>query len=261
MNNSGLRIFSYLPNPRVAKATIAAQLCNVEIEIVGAKPAALKDWLWDFDARPLTDQERAASDNTKSSRTGFTGELHKTEAFMRAQPYGTVPAGFSPDGSIGIFESNSIVRTVARLGANQCALYGEDAYSASRIDSFLGASLIFACASQAYLLALMHNRHDPDTHQRAAEAFAHWIGGVDRCLNDGNGQWLVGEKLSLADICVAAEFVLLEADHHYADKLTALKLNAVSDDIKAYPSAQRYIDTLLQHPAFSVLLEYRQRAA
>ena len=28
-----LRIFSYLPNPRVWKATIAARLCGVEIEV------------------------------------------------------------------------------------------------------------------------------------------------------------------------------------------------------------------------------------
>jgi len=27
-----LRIFSYLPNPRIRKATIAARLCGVELE-------------------------------------------------------------------------------------------------------------------------------------------------------------------------------------------------------------------------------------
>jgi hypothetical protein len=33
---AGLRIFSYLPNPRVWKATIAARFCGVDVEIRGA---------------------------------------------------------------------------------------------------------------------------------------------------------------------------------------------------------------------------------
>jgi len=50
---SQLRIFSYLPNPRIWKATIAARLCGVEIEVRGSSPKELQSWLWDFDARPL----------------------------------------------------------------------------------------------------------------------------------------------------------------------------------------------------------------
>ncbi|MGK4422729.1 hypothetical protein ACSLVQ_31200, partial [Klebsiella pneumoniae] len=53
-----LRIFSYLPNPRIMKATIAARLCGVDVEIRGAKPTELKNWLWDFDAHPLTEADR-----------------------------------------------------------------------------------------------------------------------------------------------------------------------------------------------------------
>src|SRR4029079_10203965 len=56
-----LRIFSYLPNPRIWKATIAARLCRVEVEVRGAKPAELKDWLWDFDAHPLTEADRSTA--------------------------------------------------------------------------------------------------------------------------------------------------------------------------------------------------------
>ena len=35
---SKIRIFSYLPNPRVWKAVIAGKLCNVEVEVIGDKP-------------------------------------------------------------------------------------------------------------------------------------------------------------------------------------------------------------------------------
>jgi hypothetical protein len=44
------------------------------------------------------------------------GVLFRTDAFLKARPFGTVPAAFSPDGRIGVFESNSIKRLVARLG-------------------------------------------------------------------------------------------------------------------------------------------------
>jgi hypothetical protein len=43
---AGLRIFSYLPNPRVWKATIAARFCGVDVEIRGASGKELRDWLW-----------------------------------------------------------------------------------------------------------------------------------------------------------------------------------------------------------------------
>ncbi|HEU4427911.1 MAG TPA: hypothetical protein VFT98_04090, partial [Myxococcota bacterium] len=77
MNAPALRIFSYLPNPRLAKATIAARLCGVALEVRGAPPRELARWLWDFDARPLADGERAA-ETTREARTGFAGELQKS---------------------------------------------------------------------------------------------------------------------------------------------------------------------------------------
>lgn len=45
-----IRIFSYLPNPRIWKATIAGRLCGVDIELRGTTPEGLQDWLWDFEA-------------------------------------------------------------------------------------------------------------------------------------------------------------------------------------------------------------------
>ena len=114
---SQLRIFSYLPNPRIWKATIAARLCGVEVEVRGAPPTELQSWLWDFDARPLSRGRRIRARGREIGRTGFKGvKLRKTRAFLEAHPFGTVPAAFSPDGTIGIFESNSIMRAVARLG-------------------------------------------------------------------------------------------------------------------------------------------------
>ena len=146
---TALRIFSYLPNPRIWKATITARLCGVEIELRGDAPVALPGWLWDFDAHPLSpDEQTAAKALQREARKGFGGALFKTDAFLVAHPYGNVPAAFSPDGLTGIFESNSIMRSVARLGVEAHGLYGHDACSASRIDSFLDVSLLFARDTQ-----------------------------------------------------------------------------------------------------------------
>src|SRR5262245_37658411 len=171
-----LRIFSYLPNPRVWKATIAARFAGVDLEIRGASSKELKNWLWDYDARPLADNERDAA-IARTGRVGLAGaQLFKTNAFLEAQPFGTVPAAFGPDGKVGIFESNSIMRAVARLG--QSHLYGRDAYEASRIDSFLDASLVFARDSQIYLLSLLDGTVNASIQARTSEAFAIYASGL-----------------------------------------------------------------------------------
>ena len=137
MPDTVLKVFSYLPNPRVWKAQIAADIIGVGVETVGDKPMKLAEWLWDFNPRPLEAGERTEdSPHARKSYRGFTGTLFKTDAFLLAHPFGTVPAAFSPDGSVGVFESNSILRAVARSGGDH-NLYGNDGYEASRIDSFL----------------------------------------------------------------------------------------------------------------------------
>jgi hypothetical protein len=100
-----LRIFSYLPNPRIWKATIAARICGVDVEVRGSLPRELQDWLWDFDARPLSEVAPEIAEGAKRvGRIGFSGQqLFKTDSFLAAHPFGTVPAAFSPDGRVGIF--------------------------------------------------------------------------------------------------------------------------------------------------------------
>src|SRR5258707_7715764 len=204
-----LRIFSYLPNPRIWKATIAARLCGVEIELRGSSPKELQGWLWDFDARPLSEADReAATASERVGRIGFKGgRLFKTDAFLEAQPFGTVPAAFSPDGRTGIFESNSIMRAVARLGHDRFPLYGRDPYEASPIDSFLDASLVFARDSQIYLLSLISGTVSPEIHSRMRDGFKVYLTGINQALSPDR-DFLVGESVSIADICFVAELAL-----------------------------------------------------
>jgi glutathione S-transferase len=249
-----LRIFSYLPSPRLWKATIAARLSGVEVEIVGARPAELKDWLWDFNARPLSAADKAsAATPARAGRVGFKGgTLAKTEAFLAAHPFGTVPAAFSPDGTIGIFESNSIMRAVARLGSGRLQLYGRDPYEASRIDSFLDASLVFARDSQLYLLALRDKDFPSDIHARAKEAFANYAAGIEQALAPDRA-FLVGDALTLADICFAAELGLFSNEHLYRAALRDRGLESILGDgwSQEFGRVSAHFDRLAAHPAFA----------
>jgi len=249
---AALRIFSYLPNPRIWKATIAARLCGVEVEVRGAPPSDLAQWLWDFDARPIASvpaEPLKAAERT--GRVGFSnGTLYKTDAFLEAQPFGTVPAAFSPDGRIGIFESNSIMRAVARLGQDRFPLYGRNAYEASRIDGFLDASLIFARDAQHYLLAL-RGAVTPELHARARVSFETYLFGIEQTLRPRR-RFLVGNDVTLADICFFCELSLFHNERGRRAALEAAGLPLLLDDgfAPTYPLAADHFDRLRTHPAF-----------
>ena len=250
---SELRIFSYLPNPRIWKATIAARLCGIDVEVVGTSPKELTSWLWDFDARPLSGNELAISPDVQVGKVGFQGtSLHKTKAFMEAHPFGAVPAAFSPDGKTGIFESNSIMRAVARLGESEFPLYGGDAYEASRIDSFLDASLVFARDVQIYLLSLISGTVSPEIHARVRDGFSVYAAGINQTLLP-NREFLVGDNITIADICFVAELCLFfnekKSVRVLEQKGLAPILHATVDT--EFPRAFAHFARLRQHPAFA----------
>jgi glutathione S-transferase len=249
-----LRIFSYLPNPRLWKATIAARLCGVEVEVRGAPTGDLQSWLWDFDARPLTSADAAEALGEEIGRTGFKGvKLRKTPAFLDAHPFGTVPAAFSPDGTVGIFESNSIMRAVARLGEGRFPLFGNGLYEASRVDSFLDVSLVFARDAQTYLLSLLDGTVSDGTQSRARDALTMYLRGINRALLPER-QFLVGDALTLADICFVAELGLFSNERARKSLLAERGLAPVLDHVRsdvAYGRAFAHFERLWVHPAFA----------
>jgi len=171
---------------------------------------------------------------------------------MEAHPFGTVPAAFSPDGKVGIFESNSIMRAVARLGESRFPLYGHGPYEASRVDSFLDASLVFARDAQVYLLALMSGRVSPETHARARDGFAVYAAGIDQGLSSGR-EFLVGSDVTLADICFVAEMSLF---FNEKARVGALEQQGLDPILHAqldaeFPQAMGHLARLRKHPAFA----------
>ena len=252
-----LRIFSYLPNPRVWKSLITADLCGVQVEVIGDKPANLATWLWDYDARPLQENERSDdSPYARTGRRGFSGTLFKTDAFLQTQPFGTVPAAFSPGGETGIFESNSILRAVARAGAQVGSknrqLYGRDDYEASRIDSFLDTNLVFAREAQVYLLALGDESSVEmvSIHGRMAASYEFFLAGVENALS--SSEFVAGDTLSIADISFVCDFAQFLREGHYAQALQKHGLALISLAGPAqYPQAYEHMLGLSEAPEFA----------
>lgn len=249
MTEPVLRIFSYLPNPRVWKSLIAGDLCGVEVEVVGDKPANLANWLWDYEAHELAESERNADNpNARTGRRGFSGRLYKTDAFLETQPFGTVPCAFSPGGEFGIFESNSILRAVARAGASSRRLYGENHYQASRIDSFLDANLVFAREAQVYLLAM--DEMAAATHARMAAAYDFFLDGIENALR--HSPYIAGAELSIADISYVCDFAQFLREGHYEEQLQERDLPLISaSGPEQFPRAYRHMLSLSETPEFA----------
>jgi glutathione S-transferase len=236
--NPVLRIFSYLPNPRVWKSVITANISGVEIELIGDKPKNLSSWLWDYDAREMNPEELAEdSPHLRKGKRGFSGALYKTDSFLISHPFGTVPAAFSPEGKVGVFESNSIMRSIARSG-NHNSLYGRNGFDASRIDSFLDANLIFSREAQVYLLEI--EDLNSTKYERMHSSYNFYMSGIEASLN--NGAFIAGEDLSLADISFVCDVSQFLREGHYEDSIRIQGFDLITNKfMEEYPAAAKHL--------------------
>ena len=247
-----VRIFSYLPNPRVWKSMITAKLGKVDIKIIGDKPGNLTNWLWDFDALKIDSLELdKIKEYKRISKRGFKGVLYKTDKFIEKHPFGTVPAGFNSDGSEGVFESNSIMRAVARLSEDK-SLYGdEDAFKQSRIDSFLDANLVFAREFQVYVLEI--KSLNQILYKRMQSAYLFYLDGIEKALSFD--KFISGNTITIADIsfvCDTAQF-LRERDNKKIIEEQGYEI--ISKDFeKDYPLSLKHLKDLSKLDEFSEIM-------
>ena len=244
-----LRIFSYLPNPRLYKATIAARYSGATIDVVGAKPTELPNWLWDYDARELPEAERVeTSPYARSAQTGFSGVLFKTDAFMQANPYGSVPCAFGGGGDVGIFESNSILRAAARLGPNAPDLYGGGPLMEARIDGFLDRTLILNRDTQRYLLS-GRSSMTKELHTEIVDAFVSYLGGLEEALKYNS--YLARDVLTIADIAFACEVCQMSNELRFKETLDQAGLPLITPKFFKFERTAAHLEKLLSEPHFA----------
>lgn len=247
----GLRIFSYLPNPRVWKAEIAAKIAGIKVEVIGDKPAEIPNWLWDNKPKKLTNADKKELKQfERIGKRGFSSALYKTDDFIKLIPFGTVPAAFSPDGKIGIFESNSILRAIARQDDIK-NLYGKDVFEASRVDSFLDSGLVFSREHQEYLFGL--NDMNEALHQRMKSAYEFFLNGIEESLK--NSKFIGFDHLTIVDISFFCDFSQFLREGHYVDDLKEKGFNLVSENFVAdYPKTFDHLMNLSEVKEFSSVI-------
>ena len=244
-----IRIFSYLPNPRVWKSIITAKIGGIDLEIIGDKPNNMPNWLWDFDAKPISveDKSKLKSFEIKSKR-GFKGSLYKTDDFIEQHPFGTVPAGFIGEERMGVFESNSILRAVARECKDKSLYGGDDSNLTSRIDSFLDANLVFSREFQVYLLELEDITNY--TFERTKASYEFYLDGLEKSLS--LSRFIAGDQLTIADISFVCEFAQFLREGHYLEQLEIKNLTLISKNFQAdYPLTFQHFKALSNKEEFS----------
>jgi glutathione S-transferase len=232
----------------VWKSIITAKIGGIDLEVVGDKPNNMPNWLWDFDAKPISeeDKQELKSFEIKSKR-GFKGSLYKTDDFIEQHPFGTVPAGFVGEGRLGVFESNSILRAVARECKDKSLYGGNDLNLTSRIDSFLDANLVFSREFQVYLLEL--EDITPYTYKRTKAAYEFYLDGLEKALS--LTRFLAGDQLTIADISFVCEFAQFLREGHYLEQLETRNLALISENFQIdYPVTFQHFKTLCNQEEF-----------
>jgi elongation factor 1-gamma len=131
------------------------------------------------------------------------GVDNKTDEFLKISPLGKVPAMTTPEG--GLFESNAMARYIARKGNDAAGLLGADAYTSSLIDAWVDFTSF--CVTDAWYLfgfRFGYGQYNEESFNKSKKtqqtAFSH----VEGHLNRTGNSYLVGDRVTLADIIFAA---------------------------------------------------------
>lgn len=160
------------------------------------------------------------------------GVDNETADYMRnCHPLGRQPVLQTEEGYL--FESNAIVRYVARLDKTNSGLYGSTPYEASQVDMWLDFGLTeLDSKTYPYVHNVFFGKPLPeDTNDLVSNA----LGGLDAWLETRT--FLVGERLTIADIVIAFSL-------QWAYQLAA----AGEDFSKKFKNVFRLYNTVMQQP-------------
>jgi len=180
------RLVSYPNNHRVKKCLIAGEYNGVKINVE------------DFD---------------------MASGKNKSEGWYKVNPFGQVPTAFTSEEE-GLFESNSILRYVARLGEEKHSLYGKSLLETSRIDAFLDVGLTYDNQVAHWIYPILGfmplNEGNRDESIKRVKTI---LAGLNRHLT--GKEFLVGSTVTLADIAMTCHllngFVMIFSKEYLAD--------------------------------------------
>ena len=120
------------------------------------------------------------------------------------------------------------------------------------LGSTASSSLVFARDSQIYLLALTSKAMSTEIHSRMRETFEVYLAGINRALSPDR-EFIVGDGITLADICFVAEIGLFHNERARARDIENLSLEPILNSRidGAYPRAMAHFEKLSNHSAFA----------
>jgi len=161
------------------------------------------------------------------------GVDNKTPQFLEKNPNGRIPVLETPEGPI--WESNAIARYIARLGNK---IYGNSPYETALIDQWVEWSrgdLEKAAVDWVYPI-WGYGSYDAEATKRAQELVKAQLAILNTFLKFRS--YLVGERVSLADIIVATSLSI-----YYSTVFDA-------NFRKAIPNVNRWFTTVINQPNF-----------
>lgn len=162
-----------------------------------------------------------------------------TDSARALSPLGKAPVLSTPLGSV--FESNAIARHISRLNASS-ELLGSSFQSSSQVDSwvdFAAHELELPACMWVYPV-MGHMPYNAAAHAKAKEDLARSFATLDKFLLDKT--FLVGDKVTLADICVVSAIV-------YPMKLVCNK-----EYLKPFTNLVRYFNTVVNQKEFKAVI-------
>ncbi|CAM9242626.1 unnamed protein product [Ascophyllum nodosum] len=163
----------------------------------------------------------------------------KSPEFLAKSPLGRVPVLETPKGCI--FESNAIARYVARM-RRDTELYGVSFFESAQIDSWIDF-----CAHELELPATIwfypvigYMPYNETAVTKAKEDLKIALGALEKTLLEKT--YLVGDKITLADITVASALVY------------PMKLVMDPEYRKSFPCVTRWFTTCVNQPQFMAVV-------
>ncbi|CAG8107003.1 unnamed protein product [Penicillium salamii] len=207
-------IYSYTPSPRVVKAQAAANLNGLELSV-----------------------------------PEFTfGQTNRTPDFISKFPLGKVPAFEGADGTT-LFESDAITQYIAESGPTADQLVGATPAQRAQIRQWIcyAQGEVLDPVSQLALWRLGIYTYDAKNETTNAEKLHRSLACLESVLKEKT--WFVGDKLSLADITVAAAliwgfatFIEKEDREKYPSVVAWYERTIETEGVKQAFGEKKYID-------------------
>lgn len=166
------------------------------------------------------------------------------EFFDNCHPLGRTPVLQTEEGYL--FESNAILRQIARMDKINSFLYGRTAFEAGQVDQWLDYSNTEMNRSSYFFVSKSFGMPTTQEEDKKMMAEAHTaIAGVDKWLEVRT--YLAGERLTIADIAVASAYDWV------------LRFSGVAQEFTSkYKHATRHYNTVMSNPKFVEVLTARK---